>query len=122
MAWWGWALIWTGLVLGLLGMLVWFAIRLFHKAMATADALTELGDKMAVLDGALSDSDSASQQKPRFSPAIFQDAGELAFLREQERAERARLRQARRDGRIDRGKLLTHAPTNLEDTTSCSRT
>jgi hypothetical protein len=122
MAWWGWALIWTGLVLGLLGMLAWFAIRLFRQAMKTADALAELGEKMALLDAAFADADAAAQQKPRFSPAIFQDAAELSFLRQQDRAERGRRRQGRRDARIDRGKLLTHAPTNLEDTASCFRT
>ncbi|GAA3867984.1 hypothetical protein GCM10022381_09280 [Leifsonia kafniensis] len=122
MAWWGWALIWTALILGLLGMLAWFAIRLFRKAMKTADALAELGDKMAVLENAFAGADATTQQKPRFSPAIFQDAAELGFLRQQERAEHGRRRQARRDSRIDRGKLLTHTPTNLEDTASCFRT
>ncbi|MGO4103118.1 hypothetical protein AB4Y63_04135 [Leifsonia sp. YAF41] len=120
MAWWGWLLIWSALILGLLGMLVWFAIRLFRKAMVTADALAELGDKMTLLDAAFAD--AAAQHEPRFNPAIFQDAGELGFLREQDRAEHARRRQVRRDARIDRGKLLTHTPTNLEDTASCFRT
>lgn len=122
MAWWGWALVWTGLVLGLIGMLVWFGIRLFRKAMQTADALAELGEKMTLLEKAFAADDSEAQQKPGFNPAIFENAGELSFLRQQERAERARQRQLRRDRRVDRGKLLTHAPTNSEDTASCFRT
>ncbi len=121
MAWWGWALIWCGLLLGLLGMLVWFAIWLFQKAMITAGALAELGDRMALLSEAF-EHEATSTDIRRFNPAIFQDAGQLAFERNQDRAERARRRQRRRDRRIDRGKLLVHPPTHAEDTAACFRT
>ena len=121
MPWWGWTLIWCALILGLLGMLVWFAIRLFRKAMRTGAALAELSDKMAILAGAFDD-DGTTTEGRTFSPAIFQDAAELAFQRDHDRAERARQRQRRRDRRIDRGKLLVHAPTHSEDTASCFRT
>ena len=47
MAWWAWLIIWTVLVLGLLGMLAWLGWRLFKKGAAVFRALEELGDRGA---------------------------------------------------------------------------
>lgn len=111
MLWWSWLLIWAGLVLGLLGMLVWFAFRLFRKFMAASDALVALADQVA--DSMPDDSSDASNEDSRGNlPAIFQDVGELSFQRARRRAERAHRRQESRDRRINRGKVVSHTPSN----------
>ena len=104
MPWWSWVLIWTGLVLVLLGMLAWFAVTLFRKLMALADAVGALGDLVGALDA-----DPAEGTPPR-RPAIFADWNELALTVDQQRTARERFRQQRRDRRIARGKLLQHGP------------
>ncbi|WBM80342.1 hypothetical protein KIV56_02080 [Cryobacterium breve] len=104
MPWWSWVLIWTGLVLVLLGMLAWFAVTLFRKLMALADAVGALGDLVGGLDA-----DPAEETPPR-RPAIFADWSELALAVDLQRTARERHRQERRDRRIARGKLLQHGP------------
>ncbi len=105
MPWWSWILIWTGLVLGLLGMLAWFGYVLFRKAMRTADALERLGDQVAELGD-----QPEAPSEPRFRPAVFEDRAEVRLDFELTRAERLRRRQLRRDRLVTRGKLLQHAP------------
>lgn len=107
MPWWSWVIIWTLLVLVLLGMLVWFAVALFTKLMATMRALGELGEQLAALDARLDD-----LGEERFRPAIWADRAELALEIERGRAARQRSRQERRDARVARGKLIRQAPTN----------
>lgn len=103
MPWWSWLLIWIVLVLGLLGMLGFFAWWLFRKLMAAASEASALFEKTEVL------SRRAEELTEEFHPAVFADAGQLAAERTQARAERARARQARRDTRVRRGKLLVRA-------------
>jgi hypothetical protein len=103
--WWSWVIIWVILVAALLGMLAWFAVRLFRKLMTAADALGDLGDQLAALDG-----DIAELAPDTFSPAIFGNRSELAEDVERGRDRRAHRRQERRDLAINRGKLLRHAP------------
>jgi flagellar biosynthesis/type III secretory pathway M-ring protein FliF/YscJ len=103
--WWSWVIIWVVLVAALLGMLAWFAVRLFRKLMTAADALGDLGDQLAQLDEAVDELAPAT-----FSPAIFADREELALDVERNRDRRAHRRQERRDLAINRGKLLRHAP------------
>lgn len=43
MPWWSWLIIWTLLVLALLGMLAGAGVTLFRKLMKTARALHDLG-------------------------------------------------------------------------------
>jgi hypothetical protein len=105
--WWSWVIIWALLVLGLLGMLAWFAVVLFKKLMVTMRALGELGDQLAALDVRL---DGLGEE--RFRPAIWADRASLALEIERGRAARQRRRQERRDARIARGKLIRQAPTN----------
>jgi hypothetical protein len=106
---WGWILLWTLLVLGLLAMLTFFAIRLFRKLMATLGALEDLGDQLADLDMA------ADLPRSRFRPAVFQSRHTLAAAISQARIERAYRRAHRRDLAIGRGKLLRHTPYKPED-------
>lgn len=107
MPWWSWVIIWSLLVLGLLGMLAWFAVVLFKKLMRTMRALAELGDQLAALDAHVDD-----LRQERFRPAIWDDRASLALEIERGRAARQRRRQERRDAQVARGKLIRQAPTD----------
>ncbi|MFP3465380.1 hypothetical protein [Leifsonia sp. SIMBA_070] len=100
MPWWSWLLIWTVLVLGLLGMLAFFAWWLFRKVAAAGREAAALMEKAEVL------SRRADELHERFEPAVLADAHELRAQREQHLTERAFARQARRDARVRRGRLL----------------
>ncbi|WP_431277097.1 hypothetical protein [Leifsonia poae] len=104
MPWWSWLVIWGVLVLGLLGMLALFAVWLFRKTMAAAAEVSALAQKAEVLSRR-----AEELGDPPFHSAVFQDASELLDEREYAKAERANARQARRDARVRRGKLLTSA-------------
>ena len=108
MPWWSWVLIWTGLVLVLLGMLAFFAITLFRKAMRTLGALEDLG-RAAELDPR---ADETEPETERFTPAVFRSRRELLDAVRLRRAARARRRQRRRDRLFQRSKLSTYAPLN----------
>lgn len=104
MPWWSWILIWGGLGLALLGMLVFFAIRLFRKAMATAGALEELATKTQLL---MERSDEVQHLPMRAS--VFEPASVPATRVAEGRARRAETRQRRRDSRIRQARLLAKA-------------
>jgi len=110
---WSWILIWTVLVAGLLGMLAWFAVRLFRKLMGTLTALEELGDQVSELDLDL------EPERTPFRAAVFADRHALAAAIDQARIERAHRRALRRDLSISRGKLLQHTPYKPEDRPPC---
>ena len=110
---WAWVLIWVVLVVGLITMLVWFAVRLFRKLMGTLGALEDLGDQIAEFDA------GAPVPAAVFRPAVFQDRRALAAAIDQSRAERARRRALRRERSINRGKLLQHTPYKPEDRPPC---
>lgn len=101
--WWGWLLIWSGLVLALLVMLALFAWWLFRKSLVLLDDLAALADTTAALDG-----DDAELVPPRLAiltPALEIRAREEArkFHRRERRRRRveARLARARRITRVD---------------------
>jgi len=104
MPWWSWLLIWSVLVLGLLGMLAAFAVSLFRKIMAAGREVSELAAKAEILSRR-----SEELAEPAFHSAVFADATQLREERTQALAERAYARQARRDSRVKRGKLLVSA-------------
>ena len=111
MPWWSWILIWTALVLGLLGMLAFFAVSLFRKLMRAMDALVTLGDQVSALDTNISE-----LQAPSLRPAIFEDKNVLAYQYEINRYARAERRQRRRDALVNRGKLLgTPSDQRMDD-------
>jgi hypothetical protein len=110
MPWWSWLVIWTVLVLGLLGELAFFAWWLFRKVVAAGREAAELMDKAEIL------SRRADELHERFEPAVLADAEELRAAREDERAGRAFARQARRDARVRRGRLLVDVdPATVPD-------
>jgi len=111
MPWWSWVLIWTGLVLGLLGMLAWFGLRLFRKSMRTLRALEGLGRPADPDPHAL----AAEFEPEPFTPAVFRSRQELSDAVLVRRAAGARRRQLRRDRLIQRSKLVTYARLKPED-------
>ena len=100
MPWWSWLVIWTVLVLGLLGMLAFFAWWLFRKVVAAGREAAALMEKAEVL------SRRAEELHDTFEPAVLADAAELHAARQDAIAERSFARQARRDARVRRGRLL----------------
>lgn len=109
MPWWSWVVIWVVLVLGLLGMLAFFAVHLFRKVMAAGREASALIEKTEVLSRRVDDLNEAV-----FHPAVFADVAELRAEREQAKADRVVARQLRRDTRVRRGKLLVNTdPTRF---------
>ncbi|ODA91066.1 hypothetical protein ATY41_06620 [Leifsonia xyli subsp. xyli] len=104
MVWWSWLLIWTVLVFGLLGMLAFFAWWLFRKLMAAASEAAALLDSTEILTRR-----AQEVREGPFHPAVLLDATQLRDRRTQALADRAFVRQARRDSRVRRGKLLVNA-------------
>lgn len=99
--WWGWILIWTGLVLALLVMLGLFAWWLFRKFLTLMDDVATLAETTAVLDA-----DDAELLKPQLAVlAEVRDIRERESARRAHRAERRRLRWERR---LERAKRITH--------------
>ncbi len=107
MPWWSWWLIWGGLVLALLGMLAYFGVTLFRKAVAAAADLGELSNALSVLDARLDD--IAPKRTPS---AVFRDAAEFGAVVERNRNTRILRRQQRHDARLARGKLLIRSAEN----------
>lgn len=104
MPWWSWVVNWTVLVLGLLGMLAYFGWSLFRKVMAAAREAGALMEKTAILSER-----SADMRYTEFHSAVFEDPDELRAQREQAIADRRVARQARRDQRVRRAKILVKA-------------
>ena len=104
MVWWSWLVIWTVLVLGLLGMLGFFAWWLFRKLMGAAREAAALLEKSETLERRAEELGDEV-----FHAAVFADPTQLRDERTQARARRAIVRQARRDERVRRGKLLVAA-------------
>lgn len=110
MPWWSWLVIWTVLVLGLLGMLAFFAWWLFRKVVAAGREAAALMEKAEVL------SRRAEELQDTFEPAVLADATELSAQRQEHLTERAFARQARRDARVRRGRLLVDVdPATVPD-------
>lgn len=105
--WWGWLLIWAALVLGMLGMLAYFAKTLFRKIMLARDELTELTNALDAFDARLDE--IAPNRKPS---AIFQNQAALGHIVELNREAGAVKKQQRRDARVARGKLLIRSTEN----------
>lgn len=104
MPWWSWVVIWAVLVLGLLGMLAYFGWSLFRKVMAAAKEAGALLEKTEILSQR-----SGDMRYAEFHSAIFADPDTLRAEREQAIADRQVARQARRDQRVRRGKILVKA-------------
>lgn len=102
-AWWGWLLIWTGLVLALAGMLALFAWRLFRKGLRVLDEVGELADSAAVFDGI----DDA--ELPPQAIAVLADLRDIRAREEARKYHRSVLRGARHRRRLERARRITSA-------------
>lgn len=104
MPWWSWVLIWTVLGLALLGLLAVLGWRLFRKAMQAFAALGTLSEKLELLDAA-----SGAVAPDRFTPWLLRDRDEIRDAHRILVDLRADRRNARREARRHRGKLLLTA-------------
>lgn len=104
MPWWSWLIIWGVLVAALLALLVWQGIRLFRKFMGAVHALGELAEKTSLLEQR-----AGELEERHFRAAAFQSAARLSYERRKDAARRADRRQAHRDARVQRGRLITRA-------------
>ena len=115
MPWWSWLLIWSGLVIGLLMMLILFGVMLFRKLMTVVDALGDLGDQVSSA-GAANVPDTADEvPTARALPAVFQSRVRLAEIVADRRFERLHQRQLRHDRAIHHGKLFGTFPVIPKD-------
>ena len=98
--WWGWLLIWVGLVLALLALLAVGAWHLFRKGMVVLDAVAELAEATAVLE--LDDSPLPKQQR-----AVLADLRDIHRREDARRAHRAERRRVRHERRMARARRIT---------------
>lgn len=103
MSWWSWILIWAGLVLLLVGVLLFFGWRLFRKGQAL---LRETGELTAKMNRLAEFADVDPEKRPRSS--LFADYEQVRHRRENRRERRHERVADRRAARIRRGKLLVH--------------
>ena len=102
-AWWGWLLIWSGLVLALLATLALLLWWLFRKAMRLLDDFGELADKAEILDG------EEAADLPRPVIAVLAEMRDIRAREEARRAHRARRRNDRHQRRMARARRITSA-------------
>ncbi|QNE46692.1 hypothetical protein F1C58_07080 [Glaciihabitans sp. INWT7] len=107
MPWWSWIVIWACLVLALLAMLVFSGWRLFRKAVAVFDELGALGAKLELLDAAITEFDTKQEQF-----ALLQKYSDVQEQRRKVRDASLARKEARRSGRLDRGRALTRIDAN----------
>jgi biopolymer transport protein ExbB/TolQ len=109
MAWWAWLIIWTVLVLGFLGMLAGLGYRLYKKARAALRELDTLTRRVSAL--AENTETLSSERTARTERAIELGYPEVARRHDEHLTRRAESKQARREARLARGKLLLNPPT-----------
>jgi len=102
-AWWGWLLIWTGLVLALLALLAFFAWRHIRRFLGLVEDFVALTEKLSLLEGA------AAELEGRKTNAVLEDS-EVVRREFGARMDRRRsIKLARRQARIQRAKMITTA-------------
>ena len=114
---WSWWLIWAVLVVALV-LVVVFGIR---RVLAAYRRARVEGDRLNGLLGQLTASvDELSEAGRRVeelrTSALFGSRADLAAAVEDHRLRRVHRRQARRDRRIARGRLITHSAEHWTDT------
>jgi hypothetical protein len=104
--WWGWILIWAGLVVALLVMLGLFAWWLFRKSLVLLDDVSALAETTAVL--AVDDA-----VLPRHEIAVLADLRDIHRREDARRAHRSERRRLRHERRMSRARRITSvdAPT-----------
>lgn len=97
--WWGWALIWTGLVVALLAMLVLLGWRIFRKGIRLVEQL----DGLAALADTL---DAEEAELPRQPIAVLAQAADVSRREDERRAHRLARKTARHDERMARAERI----------------
>lgn len=110
MPWWSWIIIWSGLVIALLGMFALFAWRLFRKGVALAKELATAAATMELLDRA---NEVVAEQNTEL--AVLQTRAEVRARREQVRARSAERKSARHDARLDRARRIIKVDANGQE-------
>lgn len=98
--WWGWLLIWTGLVLALVVMLGLIAWWLFRKFLVLMDDVADLAEKSALLEVA-----DIELVKPEL--AVLAEVSAIRAREDARRFRRTERRRIRRQGRLDRARAIT---------------
>lgn len=98
--WWGWLLIWTGLVLALLATVALLLWWLFRKAMRLLDDVGELAQTAELLD-----IDEAELPKPAI--AVLADLRDIRAREEARKQHRAQRRSERHRRRMARARRIT---------------
>lgn len=98
--WWGWVLVWAGLVLALIVMLGLFAWWLFRKFIVLMDEVAALADAGAVLEVG-----DAELVRPQL--AVLATVRDIRNRENARRAHRAERRRLRWEARLARGRRIT---------------
>jgi hypothetical protein len=101
-AWWGWLLIWAGLVLALLVMLGLFAWWLFRKSLRLLDDVSALADTTAILE-------VDDPVLPKQQLAVLAELRDIRTREDARRAHSADRRRTRHDRRMTRARRITSA-------------
>ena len=99
--WWGWLLIWTGLVLVLAAMVALFVWRLFRKGFRLLDEVGELADTAAVFDGVY------EPELPPQAIAVLADIRDIRAREEARKFQRSQRRSERHRRRLERARRIT---------------
>lgn len=106
-AWWGWLLIWAGLVLGLVATLALFAWWLFRKAMSLLDDAGMLATKVEILE-------VGDSELPQQTRAVLADLRDVRAREAARRARRSRRRSDRHRRRMQRARRITSADASQQ--------
>lgn len=108
MQWWAWLIIWVVLVLALLATVALLGWRLFRKLMAAYEELGVLTDKVSRL---MENVERLEPDEP--DRAVALGYAEMSRRHDDLKARRARMKDARREARLARGRLLV-SPESIE--------
>lgn len=98
--WWGWVLIWAGLVLALVVTLALIAWWLFRKFLVLVDDVANLAERSAILD--IPEPDLIRPQL-----AVLASVAEIRAREDARRYHRSERRRVRRQRRLDRARAIT---------------
>jgi len=104
MPWWSWLLIWTGLILGLLGMLAFFGWKLFRGIVGVLGELGSLAGRAEILNAA-----EPVAEELRRPLALLSRYGDVVARWAGEQERRGQRRVQRREQRLARAKALVRA-------------
>jgi len=105
--WWGWILIWAGLVLALLVVLALTGWWLFRKALRLLDDVSGLAEKAEILD-------IDDVELPKQTIAVLADLREIRAREDARLSHRAKRRDERHRRRMQRARRITSADASRQ--------